>query len=56
MNRTACAIAARVLFEVIVNIDHPRDADVWLDWAYTKTPGMVVPVFSYNVHEIRWPT
>ena len=21
-----------------------------------QDPGMVVPVFSYNVHEIRWPT
>ncbi len=45
---------AQVPFEVIVNIDHPRDADIWLDWAYNKTQGVVVPVFSYNVHEIRW--
>jgi hypothetical protein len=41
-----------VPFEVIVNVDHPRDAATWLDWA-NKTQGLVVPVFSYNVHEIR---
>ena len=44
----------QVPFEVIVNVDHPRDADVWLDWAYNKTQGLVVPVFSYNGHESRW--
>jgi hypothetical protein len=42
-----------VAFELIVNIDHPSDAATWLDWAYNKTQGLMVPVFSYNVHEIR---
>ncbi len=39
--------------EVVVNVDHPQDADAWLDWAYNKTQGLVVPVFSHNVHELR---
>ncbi len=43
----------QVPLEVVVNVDHPQDAEVWLDWAYNKTQGLVVPVFSYNVHELR---
>jgi hypothetical protein len=38
---------------VVVNIDEPSAADAWLDWAYNKTQGLVVPVFSHNVHELR---
>ncbi len=44
---------AQVPLEVVVNVDHPQDAEAWLDWAYNKTQGLVVPVFSYNVHELR---
>jgi hypothetical protein len=43
-----------VPLEVVVNVDHPQDSGEWLDWAYNKTQGLVVPVFSYNLHEARW--
>jgi hypothetical protein len=38
--------------ELLVNVDHPETAPIWIDLAY-NTSGWVVPVFSNNVHEIR---
>ncbi len=49
----ACAHAMQVPLEVLVNVDEPSAASVWLDWAYNKTQGLVVPVFSHNIHELR---
>jgi hypothetical protein len=37
---------------VVVNVDHPRDNEPWA-WASYNTSGLVVPVFSNNVHEVR---
>ena len=34
-------------------MDHPRDNEPWA-WASYNTSGLVVPVFSNNVHEVRW--
>ncbi|KAG1666350.1 hypothetical protein FOA52_007888 [Chlamydomonas sp. UWO 241] len=38
--------------ELLVNVDNPADHEAWAtaSWA---TEGAVVPVFSFNVHEIR---
>jgi hypothetical protein len=46
---------AKVPLELLVNVDDPQDAAVWLDWAYNRSRhGLdVVPVFSNNIHEHR---
>jgi len=41
-----------VPLELLVNIDNPEDHELWANASW-DTKGMVVPVFSYNVHEIR---
>jgi hypothetical protein len=46
----ACQYVAPL--ELVVNVDHPGDAEQWAA-AVTRTRGFVVPVFSNNVHEIR---
>eukprot|EP00195_Chlamydomonas_chlamydogama_P001199 CAMPEP_0202922730 /NCGR_PEP_ID=MMETSP1392-20130828/78076_1 /ASSEMBLY_ACC=CAM_ASM_000868 /TAXON_ID=225041 /ORGANISM="Chlamydomonas chlamydogama, Strain SAG 11-48b" /LENGTH=357 /DNA_ID=CAMNT_0049616373 /DNA_START=208 /DNA_END=1281 /DNA_ORIENTATION=+ len=38
--------------ELLVNVDHPADHEAWA-WSSYNTSGLVVPVFSNNVHEIR---
>ena len=38
--------------ELLVNVDHPEDHEAWA-WASYKTSGLVVPVFSNNLHEVR---
>ena len=43
----------QVPLELVVNVDNPAQHDLWLDWAYNRTQGLVVPVFSQNVHEKR---
>lgn len=35
-----------------MNVDHPSDHEVWANASY-DTGGVVVPVFSNNIHEIR---
>ena len=42
---------AEVPLELLVNVDHPQDNEPWA-WASYKTKGIVVPVFSNNVHEV----
>mmetsp|Transcript_27600 Transcript_27600/g.60380 ORF Transcript_27600/g.60380 Transcript_27600/m.60380 type:complete len:448 (+) Transcript_27600:355-1698(+) len=43
---------AEVPLELVVNVDHPRDHEAWA-WSSYNTSGMVVPVFSNNIHEVR---
>jgi hypothetical protein len=54
---TPPALAAplpQVPLELLVNVDDPQDAAVWLDVAYNRSQGLVVvPVFSQNIHEHR---
>ncbi len=38
--------------ELVVNVDHPSDHEAWANASYA-TGGVVVPVFSNNIHEIR---
>ena len=35
-----------------MNVDNPQDVELWVQASY-NTSGLVVPVFSYNVHEVR---
>ena len=35
-----------------MNVDHPEDHEAWA-WASYNTGGLVVPVFSNNLHEVR---
>ena len=37
--------------ELLVNVDHPEDHKAWA-WASYNTSGLVVPVFSNNLHEV----
>ncbi|GAX78604.1 hypothetical protein CEUSTIGMA_g6043.t1 [Chlamydomonas eustigma] len=41
-----------VALELLVNVDHPRDHEPWAMASYNSS-GMVVPVFSNNIHEVR---
>ena len=43
---------ADVPLELLVNVDHPSDREAWALASY-NTSGLVVPVFSFNVHEVR---
>ena len=43
---------AEIPLELLVNVDHPQDNGPWA-WASYNTSGLVVPVFSNNVHEVR---
>ena len=47
-----CLCQAEIPLELLVNVDHPRDNEPWA-WASYNTSGLVVPVFSNNVHEVR---
>ncbi|KAG1672594.1 hypothetical protein FOA52_010696 [Chlamydomonas sp. UWO 241] len=47
-----CANSSGISLELLVNVDSPEDADAWVASAQ-NTSGMVVPVFSNNVHEAR---
>ncbi|GAX84233.1 hypothetical protein CEUSTIGMA_g11656.t1 [Chlamydomonas eustigma] len=38
--------------ELLVNVDHPQDHEAWALASY-NTSGLVIPVFSNNIHEIR---
>ncbi len=38
--------------EFLVNVDNPDEGQIWADLSYS-TEGLVVPVMSYNVHELR---
>ncbi|KAG2499050.1 hypothetical protein HYH03_003235 [Edaphochlamys debaryana] len=43
---------ALVPSEFLVNVDSPGEGELWANLSYA-TQGFVVPVFSYNVHELR---
>ena len=43
---------AEIPLELLVNVDNPQDVELWVQASY-NTSGLVVPVFSYNVHEVR---
>ncbi|GFR46798.1 hypothetical protein Agub_g8430 [Astrephomene gubernaculifera] len=47
--RSACS-AAGIPCELVVNVDNPHEADAW---AAEVQSGLVVPVFSANLHEAR---
>lgn len=38
--------------ELLVNVDNPDEHAEWVDQAYA-TKGFVIPVFSYDLHELR---
>jgi hypothetical protein len=41
-----------VPLELVVNVDHPQDHEAWAKASYS-TKGLVIPVFSNNIHEVR---
>ena len=38
--------------ELVVNVDHPQDHEAWAKASYSSK-GLVIPVFSNNIHEVR---
>ena len=46
------ACNSTIPIELVVNVDHPQDHEAWAKASYSSK-GLVIPVFSNNIHEVR---